>query len=150
MNFQQWIAGCIIFLSSGSLWSFNCYYTLVKDSCWTNYNVSVDVLDVAAGTVITTAIVPAGKSWTRLSFGCQPNQKLMYRAKFSPIFWASDAGKTFEAQNYLSLPAAINPQDTAWDLSSCYPADFSEVPLPPGATGNCQCDFKSIPAVSTE
>lgn len=126
-------------------WSFDCYFTVAKDSCWTNYNVSVSVIETKSNTVLTTVSIPAGKSWYRQKFSCQPGQKLLYNATFSPVFWASDLGKTYPAQNYLSLPESVNSGDTAWNLSVCYPTQFSEVPLPPDAKGNCACDFKSIP-----
>lgn len=74
-------------ISSSSLWAeITCYYTLVKDNCWIKYDVSVDVMDAISAKTLTTVTVPIGKSWTRQTFPCQPGQKLMYRARFSPIF----------------------------------------------------------------
>jgi len=95
-------------MSSSSLWAFTCYYTLAKDSCWTNYNVSVDVMDAVTDTVLTTVVVPSGKNWTRQAFDCQPGQKLMYKAIFSPIIWESEKGKVYPAKDYWSLPSAAS------------------------------------------
>ncbi|KTD01031.1 hypothetical protein OQJ19_12215 [Fluoribacter gormanii] len=135
-------------ISSSSLWAeITCYYTLVKDNCWIKYDVSVDVMDAISAKTLTTVTVPIGKSWTRQTFPCQPGQKLMYRARFSPIFWESDAGKTYIAKNYWSLPNTINPGDSAWNVTVCYSSDFSLVPLPPNAPGNCSCNFDDIPAI---
>jgi hypothetical protein len=135
-------------ISSSSLWaSITCYYTLIKDSCWTKYDVSVDVMDALSAKVLTTVTVPAGKSWTRQTFPCEPGQKLMYRAQFSPVFWDSDRGKTYAAKNYWSLPNTINPGDSAWNVTVCYPNDFAQVPLPPDVSGNCSCSFDNIPAI---
>jgi hypothetical protein len=136
---------CLIFTCPS--WAITCYYTLVKDSCWTNYDVSVDVIDAITGGVLTTVKVPKGQQWTRQTFPCQPAQKLMYNASFSPIFWQSDIGKTYAALNYWSLPDAVQPGDSAWNVSVCYPTDFSLVPTPPTATSNCKCDFTDIPGI---
>ncbi|KTD09104.1 periplasmic protein [Legionella gratiana] len=134
-------------ISSNSLWAITCYYTLAKDNCWSNYTVTVDVMDAATAKVLTTAIIPPGKSWVRQSFLCEPGQKLMYRAQFSPAIWESGKGESYYAKNYWSLPNEVNPGDSAWNVSVCYPSDFSQIPLPPDATGTCKCDFDSIPAI---
>ncbi|KTC90590.1 hypothetical protein OQJ18_00920 [Fluoribacter dumoffii] len=133
---------------SSSLWaSITCYYTLVKDNCWTKYNVVVDVMDATSSNSLTTVTVPAGKSWIRQTFPCDPGQKLMYRAKFSPVFWESDKDKTYMAKNYWSLPNVINPGDSAWNVTVCFPNDFGQVPMPPEGSGNCGCNFDNIPAI---
>ncbi|WP_173236801.1 hypothetical protein [Legionella antarctica] len=129
------------------VWSFPCYYTLVKDSCWTKYNVSVDVIDPVTSSKLLTVTVPSGKSWVRETFDCHAAQGLIYIAKFNPVFWKNDAGKTYQGLRNWFLPGAINPGDTAWTIPVCYPKDFSEVPLPPEADGNCKCDFSVIPPV---
>ncbi|MDP3269368.1 MAG: hypothetical protein Q8M40_10010 [Legionella sp.] len=127
------------------VWAINCFFTLAKDSCWTGYNVVVDVIDARTNQILTTVTVPAEKSWTRQSFVCEPSQKLMYHARFTPVFWQSDEGKTYLAKRFWSLPSIINQGDSAWNLSVCFASDFALVPFPPNATGNCACDFKDIP-----
>lgn len=105
-------------------------------------------MDALSAKVLTTATVPAGKSWTRVTFPCETNgQKLMYRAQFSPSIWDSEKGKVYMAKNYWSLPNGVNEGDSAWNVSVCYPSDFSEVPMTPEATGSCACDFSSIPEI---
>ncbi|WP_045097416.1 hypothetical protein [Legionella fallonii] len=134
-------------ICSGPTWSFTCYYTLAKDSCWTQYNVSVDVIDPATTKKILTVTVPAGTPWVRKSFDCTPAESLIYIAQFSPVFWKNDEGKRYRALRDWSLPGAINPGDSAWNIPVCFPADFAEVPLPPKADGNCHCDFSVIPEI---
>jgi hypothetical protein len=135
-------------LFASPLWAITCYYTLAKDNCWLKYNVTVEVMDALSAKVLTTATVPAGKSWTRVTFPCETNgQKLMYRAQFSPSIWDSEKGKVYMAKNYWSLPNGVNEGDSAWNVSVCYPSDFSEVPMTPEATGSCACDFSSIPEI---
>jgi len=132
-------------LFSTSLFAFNCYITFVKDSCWTNYNVVVKVLDSEANKVLTTVTIPKSTSWKRQQFQCKPGQKLFYSATFTPIFWQSEKGVSYLAKKYWYLPAKIEKNQLAWNLSVCFPKHFSEVPFPPDAEGNCKCDFKSIP-----
>jgi len=135
------------FIFANSLWAFTCYYTLVKDSCWTQYNVSVEVIDAKTQKVIINPSIPAGTSWVREKFTCSPAQSFMFRAQFAPIFWENDKGKTYSSKRFWPMPNTINEGDSAWDIPVCYPADFSQVPLPPTATGNCKCDFSTIPAI---
>ena len=128
--------------------AFTCYLTLVKDSCWKNYTVHVDVIDANVDKVLTSISVPAGKVWNRIEFECQPSLKMLYAATFSPIFWESDKGKKFYAKRYWTLPDAPKPNESAWDIRVCYPERFSEVPFPPDAIGNCTCDYTDIPDVA--
>lgn len=134
-------------LLSNSLWAITCYYTLVKDNCWSKYTVTVDVMDAPTSKVLTTVVLPPGKSWVRQTFPCDAGAKLMYRAQFSPSIWESDKDQIYYAKNYWSLPNDVNPGDSAWNVSVCYPSDFSQVPFPPEATGTCKCDFDDIPAI---
>ena len=142
----------ILILSFGLIcaapgWAFLCYYTLVKDCCWTKYNVSVDIINAGTLDKILTIDVPAGTSWVRKTFECTPAESLIYKAQFSPVFWASDQGKIYQGLRNWSLPGKINPGDTAWTIPVCFPADFAQVPLPPTADSNCKCDFSVIPEV---
>lgn len=130
---------------SSSIWSFKCFYTLAKDSCWKDYNVSVEVTDSNTLKKLFTVDIPAGTMWVRKEFTCTASQGFLYVAKFTPSFWESEKDKPYPALRNWTLPSQINPGDLAWTLSVCFPGDFSQVPLPPKARGNCQCDFKSIP-----
>lgn len=130
--------------------AFPCFLTMVKDNCWTNYDVTVAVTNAATGKLITTIVVPKGQSWTRQSFACQPADTLSLSAMFTPVFWENDKGKTYPAQHNWTFPQAIAPGDTAWNINVCYSAEFSEVPLPPDAAGNCKCDMDGIPPVKPQ
>ncbi len=127
-------------------YAFSCYFTLVKDSCWTNYDVKVTVKDASTNQDMLTIVVPKGKSWNRVPFSCQPAQSFSYEAVFQPTFWQGEARDSYKSLKFVSLPKAIN-EDVAWDVPVCYPQDFSAVPFPPTAGGNCACDFKSVPSI---
>lgn len=137
-------------LVSTQVFAFPCYFTLVKDSCWANYDLKVVVMDANLNKPLVTVEVPKGKSWTRQGFTCQPGQKLMYQASYQPTFWKSEQGKTYMALRYWSLPAEISKKDTAWDIPVCFAAAFAEVPFPPDATGNCVCNFSGIPPLKPQ
>lgn len=127
--------------------AFPCYITLVKDSCWTNYNVSVDVMNVLTEKHVTTIHVDQGKSWSRVEFNCDAKDTVRFKASFSPAFWESDKGKQFSAKRYWSFPEEILPKQSAWNMTLCYPGDFSAVPLPPDVSGDCRCNKDDLPAV---
>lgn len=132
---------------TSQVYAFQCYLTLVKDSCWTNYDVKVTAINAKNNTTVTQVEVPKGKSWTRQAFDCEPAMRLMYKATFAPEFWESDQGKVYSAIRYWTLPGEIKKDQSAWDIPVCFPSAFSAVPFPPDATNNCKCDFFSIPPV---
>ena len=133
-------------LYSASLWSFSCYFTLAKDTCWSAYNVTVKVKDAITSKTLLTVFVPKNTSWVREEFTCQPAQKLQYTATFTPKIWEKDAGKTYLSTNIWNLPAQIKPGEAAWNVTVCYPNSFSGVPMPPEATAVCSCNLNAIPS----
>jgi hypothetical protein len=135
----------LLLLVTPTAWSFDCYMTLVKDNCWTPYNVSVDVVDADSKKVLTTALIKAGDSWIQQEFDCKPGQKLIQVARFNPSFWKEEEGKSYSGHRYFLLPHTMKPEDSAWNIPVCYPSDFIAVPLPPHAQGHCRCDFSAIP-----
>lgn len=145
-----------LFIACGALvlattsWSFPCYLTVVKDNCWTDYDVSINVIDSENGAKVRTVTIPKKKQWIRVLMDCHTSEKFMYIAQFSPVFWQSDKGKTYMAKHYWSLPDKIHPQDTAWTLSVCFANDFSLVPSPPQAVSSCVCDFSKLPPIEVE
>ncbi len=128
-------------------YAFRCYITLVKDSCWTNYNVSVDAINVMGEKLLTSLVIPQGTSWVRNEIDCQPKETLLFKATFTPAFWEKDAGKIYYGKRYWSFPETIGPNESAWNMTVCYGSDFAAIPLPPDAAGNCACDTSTIPVI---
>ncbi|MFA5960391.1 MAG: hypothetical protein WC785_07720 [Tatlockia sp.] len=149
MILKHFVTLCLIATAFPSS-AFNCYFTLVKDSCWTDYDVTVEVIDTTTNKSILTTVVPIGKSWVRTAFTCQPSQQFIYHATYKPIFWRSEIGKVYTGVRYLSLPAKVKKGQSAWEIPVCYPKAFATVPLPPDANNRCQCDFKSIPPIKMQ
>lgn len=137
------LMGALLF--STRLLAFPCFITMVKDNCWTDYTVTVDVLDAETDGVLMTIVVPQGKSWVRKSFESRPKQRFMLRATFEPPFWKAEEGRQYFAKRYWALPEEVVGETMAWNVGACFPADFSSVPLPPGAGSNCRCDKREIP-----
>lgn len=127
--------------------AFTCFLTLLKDSCWTDYDITVNMGNAVTGKPVLTLSVPKGKSFSRQEFTCQAGEVFNYTATFSPIFWESDKGKIFKGKRTWSLPNSIKKGDTAWNITICYPDEFSEIPLPPTANSNCQCSSQNLPPV---
>ncbi|MDP3561861.1 MAG: hypothetical protein Q8R83_06765 [Legionellaceae bacterium] len=127
--------------------AFTCYITMVKDSCWKDYNLIVRVSDASTNAESTTITVPAGKLWERQEFECKEKQTLALVAQFNPVFWSGDENKTFPAQRYWKLPDNIESGITGWNVTVCFPKWFADVPLPPHATADCKCDMDSIPPI---
>ena len=136
---------CALF--STQLLAFPCIFTLVKDSCWTNFNVTVVVTDVQSNKPIASITVPKGKSWDRQTFECQPGQKIIYSATFNPVIWEGSEGRVYNAQHYWALPDSFTSSQKAWEIPVCYPSAFAEVPMPATGSGNCRCDFLSVPPI---
>ena len=127
--------------------TFTCYYSLVKDSCWTNYDLQVEVVDAKSNQKVLQITIPKGKSWARQEFACEPAQSYAYTASYQPVFWQTEVGKTYKSLRYWTMPYEITNQTSAWNISVCFPRDFAGVPFPPEAKGNCECDFKSLPEI---
>lgn len=137
-------ASALIFFSS-PLMAFPCYFTLIKDNCWLNYDVTVQVTDASTGKPVTSVEVPKGSTWERISFTCQAGQKFNYSAVFKPEIWQGAADKVYTATHYWFLPDSPKPTEAAWDIQVCFPKNFSGVPIPDKSTGNCACE--GVPAV---
>jgi hypothetical protein len=128
-----------------------CFFTLIKDSCWKDYNVTVSVFDVNdEHKPVVDIIVPTGSSWSRQKTECNAGQIFRYQAQFTPVFWQKDLGKKYDGLHFKRLPAKINPEDTAWNINICFPKDFSGAPLPPEAGLKCICDTSDIPDVEPQ
>ncbi|MBA4697549.1 MAG: hypothetical protein H2069_09215 [Legionella sp.] len=126
--------------------AFPCFFTVAKDNCWEKYSVRVSITDTKTNKEIATIDIPQGKLWGRVSLECQPSQQFLYKATFEPSFWQNDTGKVYQAKQYWSLPNVVGKEDKGWEVPICFPNAFAEVPFPPGASGDCHCDFQSIPA----
>jgi len=145
--YQRFSFFLLCFLISTSSHAVTCYITMVKDSCWKDYNLTVSVKDAGSGDEITSILVAEGDAWGRQQFECNPGQTLALEAQFSPVFWSGEEDKKFPAQRYWKLPAEMENGITGWNVTVCYPKWFANVPVPPNATSNCKCDTDSIPPV---
>lgn len=124
-----------------------CFITLAKDSCWTNYDVMVEVKDDKLNKTMIALSIPKGKSWARQQLDCKPDENFYYTASFKPAIWENQEAMTYRSKRYWSIPNQIPAEYVVWEIKVCYASDFAGLPLPPDANGNCQCDFASIPAI---
>ena len=138
----------VISWASLSVYAVPCYLTLVKDSCWKIYNVTVDIKDANSDKKIGSMTVPLDTAWGRQAFECSPGQTIALFAKFSPAFWSSDENKIFRGQRYWKLPDSIKSGEVAWNITVCFPDYFANVPMPPEAKSHCECEVDKIPKLS--
>lgn len=127
--------------------AFPCYITMVKDKCWIDYDVSVNVVDVMTEKLITTMLIPTGKSWERFEFSCNEKQTVLFKATFSPVIWEADEDKAYFGKRYWSFPEEIKKDQTAWNMTICYPEHFAGTPSPANVSGGCGCETSNIPAL---
>ena len=130
--------------------AFPCFLTIVKDSCWTKYDVTVTAVNSVTNKTEISVLVPRDKSWARSAFSCEPSESLYFYASFTPAFWKQDVNKQYPAISKKSLPMLITKGATAWNITLAYPGDFSELTLPPDAKGSCRYDLKAVPPVEPQ
>lgn len=142
---QKVIFSLLMVFFSIKTFAFNCYMTMVKDSCWTNYTLTVSITDASNNASLAQVVVPSGTAWSRITFPCDKGQTLALFAQFEPVIWEGDKGKVYPGQRYWKLPDAIESGISGWNVTVCYPQWFANVPTPPTATGHCQCNTDNIP-----
>jgi hypothetical protein len=143
----KYISGILMGVSiAAPSFSMTCYLAIAKDSCWTGYNVDVTVIDAATRQGVASMTVPKNIPWVRVKFPCQAGQIFALQAQYSPVIWQGTENVMYSARNYWQLNQA-EAGVTAQSLNLCYGRDFSEVPIPLQASGQCSCDMQSIPAV---
>ena len=140
---------CLLLLVAAPALAFKCYVTAMKDSCWDDYDVTIKVMNSATKKELASDIVlkKGALKWQRVSFDCEPQESLYYSATFTPEIWEGGAGKVYYSQRYWNLPKAIKKGELAWNINLCFPKEFSQVPLPPNVSGQCKCDFNSVPEI---
>lgn len=124
-----------------------CYLTMVKGVCWKAYDLTVDLSDADSGKIKMTTIIPADQMWIRKEFDCKPSDTIALEARFSPEFWEGDETRSFKGQRYWKLPDTAQKDETGWNVTVCYPKQFEDVPKPPDAGANCECDLTPIPKI---
>ena len=144
----------LVMIALGFIWSmnlhaFSCYITVIKDTCWSNYNVSVHVLN-SQSQVLASVMIPKGTSWSREQFTCHPGEILDFEATFSPVFWEQEIKHKYFGKRHWHLPENPEKGLSAWNVTLCFAKEFSEVPFPPDAVGHCRCETKNISPVKLE
>ncbi|MCX7115621.1 MAG: hypothetical protein NTW08_06925 [Gammaproteobacteria bacterium] len=145
---KHWLCGLGWLVCFGQAFSFPCYVTVLKDSCWTNYDVQVMVMDGVQKKQLLAVSVPKGQAYQRQKFECSARQELAFNATFQPVIWENEKGMVYPAKQFVFLPEAVNKDDKAWNIPICFSSAFTKVPMPPAATGQCVCDFATVPALT--
>jgi hypothetical protein len=107
-----------------------CLVTLNKSKCWSNFSVTVKIIDTSKNNVLGTVTLEKGQSQTQQKIACTSNQTLEYSATFSPIMWREDKDKIYYSKQYIQIPEGEN-----WEIEINFPEAFSEIPDP--INGGC-------------
>jgi hypothetical protein len=150
MKITKFLMGLSLLFFYPCSWATQCVLTLVKDSCWTDYQVNVQFTDKLSNKLVTTVNIPANQNWSRVKFNCAAGQVLAGVATFSPIIFSSEKNNTYSGVRFWHLPQTVPEAGVIWSLQICFGSDFANLPFPPKATGNCKCDTSLIPPVQNE
>ncbi|MDF1758858.1 MAG: hypothetical protein P1U74_11290 [Legionellaceae bacterium] len=142
-RYLKYIAICLLLSSQAQ--AVQCYITVVKGSCWKDYDVTISALNAETSNKVVDVVIPKGQLTARAPFTCQPGDTLSMSSKFSPEFWKGDEMKVFKAIRFWALPEKAESNTIGWNVSVCFPQGFSDVPQPPESSGQCECDMESVP-----
>lgn len=140
----------ISMLFAANAHAVKCYMTMVKASCWKDYDLTVTIKNAETGDKLGDITVYEGDMWKRGTFSCKEGQTLELSAKFSPVFWSGDSDREFKAMRFWLLPKKAGENAIGWNLTVCYPEWFADVPTPPKATASCACDMSAVPEFKVE
>lgn len=135
-------------LLSSQAYAIDCYITIMKGTCWKDYDVTIEAFDATTGDSLIPKTHLDGKDptklndfWVRVPFKCQAKQGIKFGASFSPAIWENNKGKIYPSADTIYLPETAKKDIFAWNIPICYPSGFSNLPIPPALSGSgCNCD----------
>ena len=116
-----------------------CKVMLIKNSCWKDYDVTINIIDFKSRQSLQTVELKKGDNYAEQAFECVPLVTYSATATFSPPIWEEDKGKAYGASQVWNAPPALAEGMQAWAISMCFPNDFTGVPAPLGEVSNCEC-----------
>lgn len=137
---------CLLLLCIQNAFAVPCVITVIKSPCWSDYDVSVNILDASSNSSLSKVTITKGVSWQRTTFECQPEQVLSANATFTPEIWKGQQGIIYQSVRFWGLPNQAPESGSSWSINICYPKQFKGVPSPLNAT-NCECSLDGIPPV---
>lgn len=144
---RHWKVFSFLFLLCSSAYSIDCYFTVLKDNCWLNYDAKIDIIDNALDRAVVVVDIPKGEGWKRVRMKCEPKQSFRFLVSYSPEFWKGQEGKKYAGKRRISLPLTVKKNEVAWNIPLCYTTDFIGVPIPPTADRACVCDWSKVTPV---
>lgn len=141
---------CMSMFLSANAHAVTCYITMVKASCWKDYDLTVNITDAENGKELGKITVYEGDLWKREKFDCKAGETLALTAKFSPTLWEDDADREYKATRFWKLPKEAGKDAIGWNVTVCYPEWFADVPTPPKSDGDCVCDMQEVPKFKVE
>ncbi len=143
---RQILAVLLVFLTTETF-AMQCYLTLMQGKCWHGYKITISAVDSISGDELIKPVTLEGKKgdsndkfWKRVPFECKAKQGISLKASFSPPIWSADKDKAYPGSETIYLPETVKKDIFAWNVPICYPSAFENIPLPPSADANCDCD----------
>lgn len=135
------VAGCLLFPLSAAA-EIVCELRVVKNTCWEDYEITVDVVEAEVDKPITQVVVPKNLQSKGEQFSCPKVDKITLHGKFDPPIWQDQKGVSYKAKQVWDVPRTF-PEDTErWTITVCFPNDFIAVPIPPKIQLPCLCKYQ--------
>lgn len=141
--------GMMILLSVSCVnWAIECYVTLLKDKCWSGYQVHMTIENLKSLNKVIDLDVGPNQTWARKKFDCEASQVLKKSVSFTPAIWDSEKGKIYQNNFMTRLPDTKPAQGVIWSMEVCFPKNFSQVPTPIKNMNDCGCDKTNVPEIT--
>lgn len=137
---MRFALGTILSLAISPALAAVCQLHVLKDSCFHNYDVTVDVYLQGAPARLFDIPIVRGQDEGLREFNCEPDQIYELKARFAPAFWQGEENRIYAQRTYMRLPQNFPANTGVWKLTTCFGRDFIGVPLPPEASSQCRCE----------
>lgn len=134
------VIGALLSMATSFVLAAVCQLHVLKDSCFHNYDVTVEVYLQGAPARLFDIPIVRGQDEGLREFACEADEIYELKARFAPAFWQGDENRVYAQRNYMRLPSHFPANTRVWKLTTCFGRDFIGVPLPPEASSQCRCE----------
>lgn len=132
-----------VLLAQADAAPIKCEIQIIKNSCWLDREVVVQLIDSAHASVYETFKLPINKDSLVQSFNCSHLERFNFAARFSPPLWKNQEVRSYPSKNVWHAPQNLPENVEKWVISLCFSDDFAGVSLPMGAK-NCECRLPEL------
>ncbi|MEE9452204.1 MAG: hypothetical protein V3V61_05545 [Gammaproteobacteria bacterium] len=135
------LAGICLFSWTTLAWAqtSSCYVKFMKAQCWTEQRVTLHFIEAIEFEGKDKITLPANKFSVRHKFKCDDYDTITFATNFAPPIWEGEEDSWYQSKQVFAVPKD-QPTDEDWEISLCFPYDFSSVPdIPDSDLQACQC-----------